>query len=83
MARDQDFISESRVAAKAVWDSINKLVALQRESAAQDFVNNLPDGAGANAGIVRADVVAVVHTTLDALLALLPAGHGTNLTRLL
>lgn len=83
MAREQDFISLARQHNKAIWDGINALVALQREWNALDYAATLPDGAGANAGVTSAEVGAVVFDTATALVAVLTAGHATNMARLL
>lgn len=83
MARNQDYITLARNANRQVWDGINALVALQREYNAMDFGNTLPDGAGANAGITKAQVGAVVFDTANAFAAVLAAGHATNMARLL
>lgn len=82
-SRQQDYISLARQHNKAVWDGISALVALQSEWDALDYGNTLEDGAGANSGITRAEVSAVVNTTADALVALLAQGHATNMAKLL
>lgn len=83
MARSSDYITEARIANRAIWDGINKLVALQREHNALDYGNTLPDGEGANEGITKAEVGSVVFDTADAFLTVLAAGHATNMARLL
>lgn len=83
MARDSDYITEARAAARKVWDGINELVALQREYAARDYGNTLPAGAGDNAGIDKVKVGAAVFDTANALVTVLNAGHATNLAQLL
>lgn len=81
--RSQDYITEARKHNKAIWDGINALVALQREWNALDSGNTLPDGEGENAGIERAEVGSVVFDTANALVAVLGAGHATNMAKLL
>lgn len=81
--RTQDYITLSRQNNKALWDALNNLVALQREWQALDYGNTLPDGDGENAGITPAEVGAVVFDTANALVAVLNAGHATNMAKLL
>jgi hypothetical protein len=83
MAREQDFITEARRHAKALLDAYNALKAMQVESTALDYANNLDDGVGANDGYTKAEVIAVVHTTTDAMTTWLAGGHSTNLANLL
>lgn len=83
MAREQDFISEAKQANRAIWDGINALVALQREYNALDYGNTLDDGVGDNTGITKAEVGAVVFDTANAFVAVLGAGHATNMANLL
>ena len=83
MSREQDFITEARAANRAIWDGINKLVALQREWQALDYGNTLDTGEGANEGLTAQAVGAVVFDTANALVAVLNAGHATNCARLL
>lgn len=81
--RHQDYISTVRAANKAIWDGINTLVALQREWNALDYGNTLPAGEGANEGVSRAEVGSVTFDTANALVAVLGAGHATNMAQLL
>ena len=83
MSRQSDYISEARAANRKVWDGINALKSLQREYNALDYGNTLPDGAGENAGISKAEVGAVIFDTANALVALLDTGHATNMAKLL
>lgn len=83
MSRQADYISEARAANRQVWDGINALKALQREYNALDYGNTLPDGAGENEGISKAEVGAVIFDTANALVALLDTGHATNMAKLL
>ena len=81
--RHQDYISTVRAANKAIWDGINTLVSAQREWNALDYGNTLPPGEGANDGVSRAEVGSVTFDTANALVAVLAAGHATNMANLL
>ena len=83
MARGQDFITLARQHNKAIWDGINALVAMQREWNALDYGNTLEDGDGGNAGYTADEVGAVVFDTANAMVAVLAAGHATNMSKLL
>lgn len=83
MARPSDYITEARAANRKVWDGINELVTLQREYNALDYGNTLPDGVDVNAGVTKAEVGAVVFDTAAAMVAVLAAGHATNMSKLL
>lgn len=83
MARGQDFISLARQHNHAIWDGINALVAMQREWNALDYGSTLPDGEGANSEQTAAEVGAVVFDTANAFVAVLAAGHATNMAKLL
>ena len=54
-----------------------------KEWNALDYGTTLDAGEGENAGIVRADVGAVVFGTADALRTVLNSGHATNMAKLL
>jgi hypothetical protein len=85
--RQADFISEARVHARAIYDAVNALVGMQNEFNYGGYgsggADPLPAGSGANAGILAADVGAVVFDTADALKTVLDGGHGANLAKLL
>lgn len=81
--RPQDYITLVRQANRNVWDGINTLVALQREWNALDYGRTLPEGEGDNTGIVSAEIGAVAFDTANALVAVLNAGHATNMAKLL
>lgn len=81
--RHQDYISTVRAANKAIWDGINTLVSAQREWNALDYGNTLPAGEGANEGVPRQEVGSVTFDTANALVAVLAAGHATNMANLL
>lgn len=83
MARGSDFITLARQHNKNIWDGINALVALQREWNALDYGNTLPDGDGANSEYTADEVGAVVFDTANAFVAVLGAGHATNMAKLL
>lgn len=82
-ARESDFITNARAAARKVWDGARELKALQPEWNAQDYGNTLGTGVGANEGITKEQVGAAVFATADALTTLFADGHATNLTDLL
>lgn len=81
--RHQDYISTVRAANKAIWDGINTLVSAQREWNALDYGNTLPVGEGGNDGITNTQVGSVTFDTANALVAVLGAGHATNMATLL
>lgn len=81
--RHQDYIGAVRKANKQIWDGISTLVAAQREWNALDYGNTLPPGEGENDGINRTMVGAVTFDTANALVAVLNAGHATNMAKLL
>ena len=81
--RPQDYITLARQNNKQLWDALNNLVALQREYNALDYGTTLPDGEGDNTGITKEEVGAVVFDTANALVAVLAAGHATNMAKLL
>lgn len=81
--RQQDFYTLARQHNKAIWDGINDLVALQREWNALDYGNTLEPGAGANEGLTDTEVGAVVFDSANAFVAVLGAGHATNMAKLL
>lgn len=84
MAREQDYITAARAAARKLWQGIHELLALQSEWNALDYGNTLDAGQGDNLGIVAAAVgSAVFDTANEAKLRLLQTGHATNLAKLL
>lgn len=70
-----EFQNEVAEANKDIWDGINKLVSLQREWNALDY------GSSGTQGL--ADYGAVTFDTANALVALLNAGHATNMAKIL
>lgn len=83
MARGQDFISAVRTQARAIVDAVDELNALEREWTWGGYSETLPDGVNQNEGITRAEIADIIGTTRGALNALLDAGNGTNLTKVL
>lgn len=81
--REQDFYTIVRQHNKEIWDGINALVALQREWNALDYGSTLPAGEGENEGLTQVEVGAVTFDTANAFVAVLNAGHATNMARLL
>jgi len=77
-SRDEEFVTEAREANRKIWDGINALIALQRQWNALDYGNTL-----AVDGVVAAEVGAVVFDTATAFVAVLNAGHATNMAKLL
>lgn len=83
MARSDDFISLVRTSNKKVWDGINELVEFQREWNALNYGSTLPDGTGANAGLTKTEVGAVVFDSANAIVTVLNTGVATNMAKLL
>ena len=90
MTREERYYANVRAANKVVWDGINTLKSLQREWNAGDYGNTLSDGSelpggvnNENAGILAADLGAVVFATADAFGVVLDAGNATNMQKLL
>ena len=83
MSRESDFITEARTHARALWNAVNALEALQKEHVALDYGTTLDDGDGENEGITKSMVGSVVFDTANAVRAVLNAGHATNVARLL
>jgi hypothetical protein len=79
MPRKEEFVADARRYARAIWDNLNALQALQAEWNALDYGNTL----GTHEGLVPTDVGSVVFDTATALRATLAAGHATNLAKLL
>jgi len=80
---DQAYYSAARIQARAIWDAIATLEAMQARWTALDSGTTMGDGQGTNYGLTAADVGAVVFATADAMRALLDTGHATNLAKLL
>lgn len=71
-------MADAKAANQTIWDGINELVALQRQWNAFDYGNTLNVQ-----GVVSADIGAVVFDTAAAMVAVLNAGHATNMAKLL
>lgn len=78
-AREAEYIAAVKAANRQIWDGINALVAAQREWNALDYSATLD----ALDGVTAAEVGAVVFDTANALVAVLNAGHATNMAKLL
>ena len=78
------FITAARTQAANLLLTIEKMQALTNKMTALDLANalNQADIGGDNEGVLIADVVAVLGTTLTALNTLLAAGHATNLHKI-
>lgn len=83
MAREQDYYTVARQQNKAIWDAVNALIGLQREWNALDYGNTLDPGVGANEGLTKTEIGAVVFDTTNAFVGVLSAGHATNMAKLL
>lgn len=81
--RFQDFVSEARDDARAIWNALARLEKKQLEWTALDYGNTAPAPIDAHAGITVAQVGAAVHDTTTAIRVLLAQGHATNIARLL
>lgn len=81
-ARAQDYISLMRANAKKFAEAVNVFLAAQREWQALGYGSTLPEGAGANNGITRAEVDAVVNAMTDAVDAVLRANGRLHLASL-
>lgn len=84
MARGQDYYTLARQYNKQLWDALNDLESLQPEWTAGDYSNELENGEGENAGLVPADINAVVNTSANAIRTFITENfHSTNLVKLL
>ena len=81
--RQQDYITIVRQTNKQLWDAINTLQTLQREWNALDYGSTLKLGEGENSEINSLEVGSVVFDTTNAFIAVLNAGHATNMAKLL
>jgi hypothetical protein len=82
-SRNSEYYDKARQANKQLWEAINNLTELQRQWNALDYGNTLTDGVGTNEGLTKAEIGAVVFDTANAMQAVLNAGHGTNMAKLL
>lgn len=78
------FVTAARTQAANLLLTIEKMQALTNKMTALDLANalNQADIGGDNEGVLIADVVAVLGTTLTAMNTLLAAGHATNLHKI-
>lgn len=84
MARESDYVTEARAAARKLWDLLFELEQLQQEWHSLDYGNTLDDGEGENAGISRAEVGAVIIDTCNELRTrITQTGHSANVAKLL
>lgn len=79
----QDYISKSREAAKAVYNGINTLLSMQKQWNDLAYGDNSFNGEGSNIGVNSSAVGAAVFDSANALRSTLDSGHGTNLAKLL
>ena len=81
----EGFVVRLRMASTKVIDGVNELDALKREWDRMGYSSSLgnEDIVDENAGITNTNCADVIGTTLTAIEALLAAGHGTNLHKLL
>lgn len=83
-AREQDFITLARASARKVWEGLHELLAMQNEWNALDYGNTLDNGEGANTGLTKTEVGAVVFDTANELKTrVIDTAHKTNLAKLL
>ncbi len=75
-----NYITEVRQAATALLEAVDKLNALKSSwNAGMSTWLADADFVGENTGLTKAQITAVIGTTLDAQNALLATGHNTNL----
>jgi hypothetical protein len=79
----QKFYSEARQATTQLAAAHQKLVALQSQWNNLDYGNTLEPGDGIHFGLTGVEIGAVVFDTANAVTAVMTAGHGTNVSRLL
>jgi hypothetical protein len=85
-ARQAAYYREVRSLVQSLWASIYGLQDRQHEWDALDYGNTLIDAGDADGdlnGITAAELGSCVHGTADAMVAVLDAGHATNLAKLL
>lgn len=83
VARDQDYYGAVRDNARALWNALNELQALQAEWNAGDYGNTLADGSGPNQSLVAADLGAVIFDGANALRVVMGTGVATSFTKIL
>ncbi len=83
MPRTTDYITIARQNCRQLWDALNNLEEMQKEWNALDYLNTLPEGTGANAGITAAIVGAAVFDAVTAIRTVMNAGSATNIAKML
>ena len=80
----QAFINAARDAATQYWAAQQACEALQDEWNALDYGTAITDAdfTGDNAGLVKADIGAVVFDTANAIATVFAAGNATNVARI-
>ena len=75
------YVNECRVQSANFLLTVQKLHALNKKFVALDLYNTLNDSdiGGDNEGVTKAQIAAVLGTSLTAIQALLDSGHATNL----
>lgn len=73
----------ARAFAHQLLDAIHGLEAMQTRWNSLDSLNTMIPGEGVHLGLTRVELGAVIFDTANAARALLDAGHGTNLSKLL
>ena len=81
--REQQYYTEVRAANRSLWDAINTLVSLQQEWNALDYGTTLDDGQGDHVGLTKTELGMVAFDSANAFVAVLGAGHATNMAKLL
>jgi hypothetical protein len=81
MARENDHITEIRMAATELINALNHGHAMRAEWDARGYADSEVLGdvfTGSNADVTHEEIAAFIGTTLDALEALMAQGHATN-----
>jgi len=79
----QDYYTQTREAARQVWEGLNQLLALQAEWNAGTYGDDLGAGTGDNDGLTKDDLGPVIFDGANALETALNAGHATAFVKLL
>lgn len=85
MATPKDnYYSEARTAVEQFWNAYHKLIAMQTQWNALDYLNTLGDGENDHAGITVAALgSAIFDTTNEVKLRIFDTAHKTNYAKLL
>jgi hypothetical protein len=82
--RETEYVREVRQNTISLWQAYLSLKELQDEWNAQDYGNNLTiDPEGPHAGLLPAQIGAVVFDTANAIATVMAAGNATNVTAIL